>query len=88
VAAGLLLPIGAIDPANYLQDFAFEKTNTSEHPLLFDKIKNKFVLKAQKSLLQMIKPVRDYKAVDEDIELMNKYYGLLFDQAKTMDMLQ
>lgn len=25
VAAGQLLPVGAVDPANYLQDFAFRK---------------------------------------------------------------
>jgi hypothetical protein len=46
------------------------------------------LVQTQKSLLQMIKPVRDDKAVDEDIELMNKYYDLLFNQAKTMNMLQ
>ena len=36
VEEGQLLPIGAVDPANYLQDFKFEKTNNTSSPLLFE----------------------------------------------------
>jgi hypothetical protein len=35
VSEGQLLPVGAIDPANYLEDFAFEKSNNSNQPLEF-----------------------------------------------------
>ncbi len=36
VNEGQLLPIGSVDPANYLQDFTFEKSNTSSMPLTFE----------------------------------------------------
>ena len=36
VEEGQLLPIGAVDPASYLQDFEFEKTNRTRSPLLFE----------------------------------------------------
>ena len=32
----LLLPIGAVDTANYLQDFEFEKINNTSSPMLFE----------------------------------------------------
>ena len=33
--SGQLLPMGAVDPANYLQDFDFEIENNSTFPVLF-----------------------------------------------------
>ena len=34
VGQGQLLPVGAVDPASYLNDFKFEKTNDTDSPLL------------------------------------------------------
>lgn len=34
VQGGQILSIGSVDPASYLEDFAFEKSNTSSSPLL------------------------------------------------------
>ncbi len=36
VGEGQLLPIGAVDPANYLQDFIFEKSYSPSAPITFD----------------------------------------------------
>ncbi len=36
VGEGQLLPVGAVDPANYLQDFSFEKKNNTSSPLKFE----------------------------------------------------
>ena len=35
VSEGQLLPIGSIDPGNYLEDFVYEKSNNSDQPLEF-----------------------------------------------------
>ena len=46
------------------------------------------LVNAQRNLLHEVNEIRPDEAITEDIELLDNYYKLLFDQAKTMNMLK
>ncbi len=46
------------------------------------------LVQTQKNLLMKADLIRKDEAVSEDIELLDKYYQILFEQAKTMNLLQ
>ena len=46
------------------------------------------LVQVQIGLLEQTNIVRPDGAVEQDLELLQSYYAILFDQAKTMNMLQ
>jgi hypothetical protein len=46
------------------------------------------LLQAQKQLLRDLGPARPDEAIDEDIETLGKYYDIVFEQAKAVNLLE
>ena len=59
-----------------------ELSKTSSKYLIAIQLVNK-----QRTLLQEVLKIRPDKAIEQDIELLSKYYQILYEQAKVMNLI-
>ena len=82
-----------------MNDYVFSDFVIQNTPLILQEISNLVninrnylaaiqLANAQRNLLHEVNEIRPDEAITEDIELLDNYYKLLFDQAKTMNMLK
>ena len=60
----------------------FFTSKTSSKYLIAIQLVNK-----QRTLLQEVLKIRPDKAIEQDIELLSKYYQILYEQAKVMNLI-